>query len=588
MTYRIKVTKKQSGAEYVQIVQTLYDPQTKKARHRSVESYGNLQTRLAQDPDFLEKLKAHVEQLNQYQESDEERKLERLVADLRHVQSDADNRLQPTANYGLAFYRALWEKLGLHTWFDRAKRNSRGTITYDLDLYTFFLVSHRILFPASKKKTFEMRNQSLFDFSDIKLDHLYDVLGVLAAKKDTIIRTVNKAISEIYERVECIAFYDVTTFYFESFDSDELRARGMSKENKTNEVQVVLGLLTDGEGIPLTYEIFRGNTAEMKTLIDVVNDYRTKANLSKVTVVADRGLNSNQNLADLRELGFEYIVAQSINRLKTRDRDFALSQENWEKVYTTREGEDVFKVKTFDIENAAGTTDRVIVTWSKKREMHDLAVLEERAGKALQLLKQGDAAVTASIKHGVRQFLTGKRGSRLEFSFNSELYEKRRKFAGFYAVVTSKVNESSEEIYKQLRMLWHIEECFRVMKSGLDTSPVFVWSPEHIRGHFLVCYLALVLERLSYKLVRKTGLDISGEEVIDTLRAARLAIVQDTRHDTSLLIRLGISRDEQENEQLRNQIDQLFQAVDLPALNSIESTASIKRKLRVKLPITLE
>lgn len=588
MTYRIKITKKQPGVEYVQIVQTLYDPQTKKARHLSVESYGNLQARLAQDSEFLEKLKAHVEQLNQYQETEEERKLERLVSDLRYAQSDVDCRLQPTANYGLAFYRALWEKLGLHTWFDRAKRNSRGAITYDLDLYTFFLVSHRILFPASKKKTFEMRNQSLFDFSEIKLEHLYDVLGVLASKKETIIRTVNKAISDIYERVECIAFYDVTTFYFESFDSDELRARGMSKENKTNEVQVVLGLLTDGEGIPLTYEIFRGNTAEMKTLIEVVNDYREKANLSKVTVVADRGLNSIQNLSELRDLGFEYIVAQSINLLKAKDRDFALSQENWDQVYTTHEGEDTFKIKTFEIQNSQGTMDKVIVTWSKKREMHDLTVLEERAGKALQLLKQGNAAVTASIKHGVRQFLTGKRGSKLEFSFNTGLYDKRRKFAGFYAVVTSKVNDSAEDIYKQLRMLWHIEECFRVMKSSLDSRPIFVWTPEHIRGHFLVCYLALVLERLSYKFVKKTGLGVSSEEVITTLSNARLAVVRDTRHDTSLLIRLGISRDETENEELRQKIDQLFEAVDLPALNSIESASSIKRKMKVKLPITLE
>lgn len=588
MTYRIKITKKQPGVEYVQIVQTLYDPQTKKARHLSVESYGNLQARLAQDSEFLEKLKAHVEQLNQYQETEEERKLERLVSDLRYAQSDVDCRLQPTANYGLAFYRALWEKLGLHTWFDRAKRNSRGAIVYDLDLYTFFLVSHRILFPASKKKTFEMRNQSLFDFSEIKLEHLYDVLGVLASKKETIIRTVNKAISDIYERVECIAFYDVTTFYFESFDSDELRARGMSKENKTNEVQVVLGLLTDGEGIPLTYEIFRGNTAEMKTLIEVVNDYREKANLSKVTVVADRGLNSIQNLSELRDLGFEYIVAQSINRLKAKDRDFALSQENWDQIYTTHEGEDTFKIKTFEIQNSQGTMDKVIVTWSKKREMHDLTVLEERAGKALQLLKQGNAAVTASIKHGVRQFLTGKRGSKLEFSFNTGLYDKRRKFAGFYAVVTSKVNDSAEEIYKQLRMLWHIEECFRVMKSSLDSRPIFVWTPEHIRGHFLVCYLALVLERLSYKFVKKTGLGVSSEEVITTLSNARLAVVRDTRHDTSLLIRLGISRDETENEELRQKIDQLFEAVDLPALNSIESASSIKRKMKVKLPITLE
>lgn len=150
----------------------------------------------------------------------------------------------------------------------------------------------RILKPMSKSKTFRTRDELLFDFSDLTLDEIYSSLDVLAARKKTIINNLNKNIEAVYSRVKTIAFYDVTIFYFESFDSDELRARGMSKENKSNEVQVVLGLLVDGEGIPINYELFRGNTSEMKTIIDVINDYKTANNLEKVTVVADRGLNS--------------------------------------------------------------------------------------------------------------------------------------------------------------------------------------------------------------------------------------------------------------------------------------------------------
>ena len=134
----------------------------------------------------------------------------------------------------------------------------------------------RILNPGSKNKPFETKDKFILDFSGLALDNVYDV----------------------------------TTFYFESFDSDELRARGMSKENKTNEVQVVLGLLADGEGIPIDYQLFRGNTSEMNTIVEVVNDYKTQNHLERVTVVADRGLNSRLNLKTLTDLNFDYIVAQ--------------------------------------------------------------------------------------------------------------------------------------------------------------------------------------------------------------------------------------------------------------------------------------
>lgn len=185
----------------------------------------------------------------------------------------------------------------------------------------------RILFPGSKSKTYSQRTEQIFDLQNISLDNIYDSLAAIAKRKDYIIGKLNENLENIYARVKTIAFYDVTTFYFESFDSDELRARGMSKENKTNEVQVVLGLLVDGEGIPINYELFRGNTSEMKTIIEVVNQYRQSNGLDKVTVVADRGLNSTLNLQELSTLGFDYIVAQSIDKLSAKVKEEVFNEE---------------------------------------------------------------------------------------------------------------------------------------------------------------------------------------------------------------------------------------------------------------------
>lgn len=217
-------------------------------------------------------------------------------------------------------------------------------------------------------------------------------------------RNLNAKIKDIYRRVETNAFYDCTTFYFESFDSDELRARGMSKENKTNEVGVVMDVLIDGDGIPINYQLFWGNTQEMNTMVEVVNAYKQKAGLKEVTIVADRGLNSYFNLKQLRAMDFHYIVAQSIHRLN-KNLQQKVFEDKWDEVWQSSEGEEIFKLKTIKQPSQNGLDNEIIVTWSKKRALQDLKVLEERYAKCRDLLAKGNSAVDASFKHGTRQFL---------------------------------------------------------------------------------------------------------------------------------------------------------------------------------------
>ena len=315
MAFRLKVTKVK-GREYAAIVENIYSKQRHGSSSRTIRSCGDLIKLRLENPNIDEELKQEVARLNADAKAASQAWINRHL----HSVDCTQDRALKQVNYGIAFYRRIWESLKLHTWFDRAKRNARGRIGYDLDQAVFLLAAMRILKPMSKSKTFGSRDELLFDFTKLSLDDIYHSLDVLADKKKTILSNLNRNLEEIYARVKTIAFYDVTTFYFESFDSDELRARGMSKENKTNEVQVVLGLLVDGEGIPIDYELFRGNTSEMNTIIEVVNNYKAKNKLEKVTVVADRGLNSRLNLKTLTDLNFDYIVASQLIdfRLKRR------------------------------------------------------------------------------------------------------------------------------------------------------------------------------------------------------------------------------------------------------------------------------
>lgn len=576
MAFRLKVTKT-NGREYAAIVENIYSKQRHGSSSKTVRTYGDLVKLRCKNPNIDEEIRQEVARLN----SDAEAANQAWVN--RHLQSIdlVRERALKQVNYGIAFYRKIWESLKLHTWFDRTKRNSRGTIKYDLDQAVFLLAAMRILRPMSKSKTFSARDELVFDFTGLTLDDIYHSLDVLADKKKTVISNLNKNLEAIYARVKTIAFYDVTTFYFESFDSDELRARGMSKENKTNEVQVVLGLLVDGEGIPLDYELFRGNTSEMNTIIEVVNNYKTQNNLQGVTVVADRGLNSHLNLKSLTDLNFDYIVAQSVNRLPGSIKEKVFSDDNWDEVFVSSDFQETFKVKTLDQSSSPELDNKIIVTWSAKRQAHDLKVLNERIEKCRQLVKKGTGAVNASIKHGVRQFLQIKKGAKIEYSSNEKLYEKRRKQAGYYALISSHKNTDAMQIYRDLRRLWHIEECFRVMKTNLDARPVYVWTPKKIRGHFLVCYLALVMERLAHYRIEQAGIDLSGEQVIEMLGQAKMTILEQDKSKKTLYLKQGISANTEKNNAYSAAVDELMRVVGIDPPAAIEDSIGLARKMKV-------
>lgn len=576
MAFRLKVTKVK-GREYAAIVENIYSKQRHGSSSRTIRSCGDLIKLRLENPNIDEELKQEVARLN----ADAKAASQAWIN--RHLQSVdcTQDRALKQVNYGIAFYRRIWESLKLHTWFDRAKRNARGRIGYDLDQAVFLLAAMRILKPMSKSKTFGSRDELLFDFNKLSLDDIYHSLDVLADKKKTILSNLNRNLEEIYARVKTIAFYDVTTFYFESFDSDELRARGMSKENKTNEVQVVLGLLVDGEGIPIDYELFRGNTSEMNTIVEVVNNYKAKNKLEKVTVVADRGLNSRLNLKTLTDLNFVYIVAQSIDRLPAETKEKIFREDNWDQEFVAQDGSETFKVKTIKQSSAPELDNEIIVTWSAKRQAHDLKVLNERFDKCKQLLDRGTGAVDASIKHGVRQFLRIKKGAKVAYATNDDLYQKRKKQAGYYALVTSHKHTDAMQIYRDLRRLWHIEECFRVMKTNLDTRPVYVWTPKRIRGHFLVCYLALVMERLAYYRIRQVGLDLSSQKVIELLAQAKMTILEQDKTKKTLYLKQGISANAAKNNEYANAVDELMRVAGIEPPAAIEDSIGLVRKLKV-------
>lgn len=581
---------------YVYIVNNFRDPVTKKSTSRIIESCGRKDKLEADNPNFMEELEKRADVYRQNPGLLNEKMAKNLVS-RASVDKDMNDASDPSDSFSCtpAVYRLFWEELGLNHYFSNYTRNHK--LPYDLDRLAFFLSTERISNPSSKIGAWRRRGASIFDFDDIALNSVYTVLDVLSETKDAIIKRLNKAIDRLFGRDLTIALYDVTTLYFESFVEDEVRQRGRSKEHKTQETQVVLGLLADADGIPLTYEIFPGNTAEVHTLMDVVDRYHEQYPDTDVTVVADSGLNQLINLERLKEKGYKFIVAYPpTSRLSEENRNRILEEDGWSR-HETKDG-DAWGFKEISLSINKPVADsrtgeivrakmeaRCIVSYSSKRAAYDRRRIDDKWLKACkEYEKSGGNPKSVSRR-------TYLKTAKSTVSLNKELHEKHLRWCGYYALFTNIADEPAGLVYGKLRQLWQIEDNFRMLKSDLQGRPIYVRTPAHIAGHFVLNYLALVIQRLMMKELKAKGLNVSSREIVDALESINIQRKEELRYANSYLYSIGCdntycaSAKDAEGKPLKVKelAKRIFSAFGIEPLRSLETAESLRKKLRIKM-----
>lgn len=578
------------------------DPSTHKPTSHILESFGNV----IDDPEAM-KL---VEKRLQYYQANSGISPSSIAQKIKDLDWDSIPEDPDEAHcIGFAPYLKLWDELGLGKYFKTAGNNSH--LPFDLNDYVAFLCCQRIFQPISKVASWRLRNCSAFDFSDIKLKHIYETLDILQRRKESIVEMLNRRTTELVGRDLTVALYDVTTLYFESFDQGGLRYRGMSKEHRTQETQVVLGLLVDADGMPLDYELFPGNTAEIHTMLKVIKDYAKRYGLGQVTVVADAGLNQLLNLHRLQQEGYRYIVNwPPYSKLSEDKQEEFLEPTGWMKGKSEDGLEFGFKEMktkiTKTVRDSSNKTEkqpkgepvkvdlelRIVGTYSEARKAHDIEVINEKWEKAKKLAAAGPKKYASSTKKGAGSYLKTEIKS---VEASEEYHQKKLKWAGYTAVATN-IPESEMGgplIYKTLRQLWKIEYDFRLLKTNLSARPVFVWTDEHIKGHVLMCYISLVLLQLMGRLLKKAKVFLSEAEVaqaLGTLYIAPVAALDKT--ERGLVHYLCIPKDSVD-KLLQKEISKtrlaeckkIFMATGIKPLRSLETLRSIKTKLGVKFDL---
>lgn len=477
-----------------------------------------------QDP--IEWAKKYIEELNK---KEKEQKRDVLV---KYKQSkQIDKNIQRSFNGGYLFLQQIYHNLGLHKICKDI--SSKYKFTFNLDSILSRLLYGRIIFPSSKLNTFE-KSKYLLEQPDFELQHVYRALEVIAKETDFIQSELYQNSKSISKRNDHILYYDCTNYFFEIEEEDGLKQYGFSKEHKPNPI-VGMGLFMDGDGIPLAFDIHKGNANEQTTLKPLEEKIFKDFELSKFVVCTDAGLSSLENRRFNDKKGRAFITTQSVKKLKKHLKEWALNPIGWkvagndklfdistldkdEKIYNKYRSVTFYKERWIK-EN--GLEQKLIVTFSLKYRDYQRKIRNKQLERAAKLIETNPGKIKKKSQNDFRRFISSKNltkdgeiAKNTFYELNQDAITKEEMYDGFYATCTN-LDEDSETITKINHRRWEIEECFRIIKSEFKARPVYLSRDDRIKAHFTTCFLALVLYRYLEKYLEQ---QFTCNDIISGLR----------------------------------------------------------------------
>lgn len=532
MAYFLKKTNNKKGL-YLQIYESFYDPERGHTAHKSYKPIGyvhELQAKGIDDP--VSFYKEEVAKLNQ------EFKAARNSSKTKQISEESPEKLlgyfpQKNINDGLSVKKYI---------------DFMQTAT-DFRFHVFDMMSAlvyaRLVHPCSKSRTFDEVIPKLFESYDFSLNQLYDGLEYMGCEYEKVIEIYNHQIQQKYGFDTAHTYFDCTNFYFEIDREDDFRKKGPSKENKKEPI-VGLGLLLDANQIPIGMKLFPGNESEKPVMRNIIDELKTRNAMKGRTIqVADKGLNCAENIFHAVKNGDGYLFSKSVKQLPETEKTWVLLPNDYREIKNTN-GEILYKIKEciddFEYRIKDESTGRYrtiklkekrIVTYNPKlakKQIHEIKKEIEKAKllKASQAKKSeyGDCAkyviFSAADKKG------NDTDGKVKVTMNEKLIKKSMELAGYNMLVTSETTMTDEEVYEAYHNLWRIEESFRVMKSQLDARPVYLQKEDTIAGHFLICYLAVLLTRIfQFKILKN---NYCSEEIFHFIRDFRVAKISDRKY----------------------------------------------------------
>jgi transposase len=355
---------------------------------------------------------------------------------------------------------------------------------------------------------------------DIKhdLDAVYRMMDKLSEQIPKIKELAfNSTLALIPNKEINLVFFDVTTLYFESIEVDDLRAFGYSKDHRFNTTQVVLALATNEDGLPLGYELFSGNTAEVKSLLASIKSWEGFMKIRDICFVADRAMFSKANLEALDASGYRYIVAAKLKTLKTDLKEQILDGENYR---PTIMGSELAWIAEFEHEGK-----RLITSYKSKRAMNDAKARQNILTKIEKTIGEKGSTKKLISNSGVKKYtVTENSCSYLDQS----KIELDAMWDGLHGIITNDKNISNQEAIGKYSRLWVIEQAFRINKHNLQMRPIFHWTKARIESHIAMCYMSFaLLKQIEYKVALTQKISINN--IVESLISVQASILKHTK-----------------------------------------------------------
>ena len=495
-----------------------------------VKRIGNLEEvkAMAGKTDYKEWLKNYVKDFN------EKNGLNEVVLIKKNTRKAITKDINNSFNVGYLFLEKIYNELKI----EAICKNIQNMYQFHFDLNEIlsYLIYARIIYPSSKLETFK-QCQNFIKPPHFKLHDEYRALSYIAANMDYIQENLFNNSKQVINRNSRVIYYDCTNYFFEIDEEDDIRKYGINKQHQPKP-QVGMGLFMDGDGLPLSCNIYPGNMNEQKTLIPeenkIVNNF--KLDNTKIILCTDAGLASDEikkfNIEDNR--GF--VITQSLKKLKDCYKEQIFDPSDWritddlKNIYNleTIENDENLREKYYEtlfykiIETETKSVKQdLIVTFSFKYFDYNRGIRNNQIERAKKSIENNQVTRKGKNQNDYRRFIdtlnstdNGEIAENTTYSINQDVIEEEEKYDGYYALTTNLIGDI-KEILKIVKGRWEIEESFRIMKSDFLARPVNLSREDRIKAHFLICFVSLFIYRI---LEKKLDYKYTTSQILNTLR----------------------------------------------------------------------
>lgn len=384
---------------------------------------------------------------------------------------------------------------------------------FSVERAIFLTVLHRLFAPGSDRAAEKWKNDYAIEgVGDLGLHQLYRAMAWLGevlpkdqqdgatpfaprTNKDLIEEALFAQRRDLFSDLD-IVFFDTTSIYFEGEGGETIGQRGHSKDHRPDLKQMVVGMVLDHDGNPLCTELWPGNTADVKSLVPIVERLKNRFGIGSLCIVADRGMISAATLAEVEKREWKYILGVRM-RSSTEAKAVVARAGRYAEVHPKSDDRDdpsPLKVKEVWVEDAR----RYVVCVNEDQAKKDRHDREAVVASLRDALGKGDKSLVGN--KGYRKYL---RGGGKQFTVDEDKIKEEARYDGKW-VLTTNMDLSPREVALKYKQLWMVEDVFRSMKSLLDTRPIYHKCDETIRGHVFCSFLALLLRKeLQDRLARK-------------------------------------------------------------------------------------